>query len=207
MLLIRSLCEQKSPCYIYKVPPVTHDTLCSFSSVFILYVWYYICVSLRRLLEQLLNEFKSSMHLQLVCFQSSSNYEKKTWASRICDTHPMHILCNFTVCVTFIIILLLTVVQKIFTTSYYVQLICYTTQQHGIKACFSHIRLSFILKGELLLSILLVRKNLRIYYALFRRGRIAADLGCGFSDLQCAHFFCRKATYVHCRFRPLQHIG
>ncbi|KAG8571576.1 hypothetical protein GDO81_011706 [Engystomops pustulosus] len=32
----------------------------------------------KKLLEQLLNEFKSSMHLQLVCFQSSCNYEKKT---------------------------------------------------------------------------------------------------------------------------------
>ncbi|XP_077125894.1 exocyst complex component 2 [Ranitomeya variabilis] len=32
----------------------------------------------KKLLEQLLNEFKSSMHLQLVCFYHPSNYEKKT---------------------------------------------------------------------------------------------------------------------------------
>ncbi|XP_056377020.1 exocyst complex component 2 isoform X2 [Hyla sarda] len=32
----------------------------------------------KKSLEQLMNEFKSSMHLQLVCFQPSSNYEKKT---------------------------------------------------------------------------------------------------------------------------------
>ncbi|XP_069586852.1 exocyst complex component 2 isoform X2 [Ranitomeya imitator] len=32
----------------------------------------------KKLLEQLLNEFKSSMHLQLVCFHHPFNYEKKT---------------------------------------------------------------------------------------------------------------------------------